>query len=90
MECGVVAGSWNIVRVVVEEVSGTASVSVWLNTMWTDTQRPDTAKGGAPVKAAPRLVVTDPNPLPAGGIAVVTQGDGANVDYLGVLPTSVL
>jgi hypothetical protein len=86
MECGVLARSWNILRVVVEG----GKVSVWLNTMWTDTQGPGTAKGGAPVTAAPRLIAVDPNPLPPGGIAVVTQGDGSNVDYLGVLPTAVL
>jgi hypothetical protein len=88
MECGVVAGSWNILRVVLEG----SRIRVWLNTMWTDTQGPATArKGGTPVTARPRLDVTDDGPaLPAGGISIVTQGSGTNVDYLGVLPVGVL
>ncbi len=94
LENGIVAGAWNLLRVVVStDDEGAVSISVWLNPSFPEVGfvgDPATDAGRTPLPLPPRITVVDWAPLAAGGFGVSAGGGDANVDYASVLPLSVL
>lgn len=93
LENGLVRGAWNMLRVVAgESEGGGVQLSVFFNPMFPETGFVGNASDAfrTPLNIAPRLVVLDANPLPSGDVGVGAGGMPANVDYLSVLPASVL
>lgn len=88
LENGIVMPGWNMLRAAV--VLG--SVTVWFNPMYPETgfvgNSTDSARVPRPLP--PRIEVTDPHPLPAGGLAMLAGVGGMRLDYVSALPISAL
>ncbi len=83
---------WSVLRVALR---GAGGLDVWLNPALQDTGFAGNSSdaGRTPHAPAPRISVVDAQPLPAGagaGVAVAAGGSSARVDYVSVLPLSVL
>ena len=90
LDNGVVDG-WNLLRVVLRS---SGAIEVYFNVALRDTGFVGNASDATRLAhaPAPRIAVLDPQPLPAGGsgLAIAAGGAPARVEYVGVLPASVL
>jgi hypothetical protein len=89
IENGVVNG-WNLIRVAMH-TDGT--LDVYMNPMFQDTGFVGNSSdaGRIPHSIKPRISVTDSQPLPSSGnLAIATTGTSIRVDYISILPLSVL
>ena len=88
IENGLVNG-WNIVRVAMENDGG---IDVYMNPMFKDTGFVGNSSdaGRIPHAIMPRISVVDASPLPSGNLAIGSTGSSTRVDYISVLPLSVL
>jgi hypothetical protein len=85
LECGVITNGWNIVRLAVAK---DGRLRIWLNNMWVDAVNPITA---ARRIIPPRLDAMDSQGLlPPGTALVYCESGGLDIDYVSVLPASVL
>ena len=89
LENGVAVGAWNVLRVLVVG----PRLDVWVNPMMPETGYQGTATDAflAPKPLPTRLSVLDEDPAIRSGGVVMTAGQSAvNVDYISVLPASVV
>ena len=88
LDNGVVDG-WSLLRVVLRR---SGAIDVYLNVALRDTGFEGNAGDATrvPHAPAPRIAAVDPAPLGGSGLAIVARGAPARVEYVGVLPASVL
>jgi hypothetical protein len=93
-EPGLVLDAWNLLRFVLETdaVTGSLTIRAWFNPTVPETGFtgvPEIDASLTPKALPPRLTITDPSPLPAGGIVLCAGGAEARVDYVSALPANV-
>jgi hypothetical protein len=85
---GVVPGGFNILRVA---QFGNGTIAVYFNPYFQEFGFVGNSSdaGRTPHTPPPRILATDPQPLPAGGLAVLAGGVTI-LDYISVLPVGLL
>eukprot|EP00117_Sycon_ciliatum_P003845 scpid46271/ scgid8468/ len=86
-ENGLIVNGWNLLRVAIVG----NKTSVWFNPAHSDA----TGEDGTPQPIKPLIVAVDDNPddpeqIASGDLALVTLDDNMKVDYISLLPISVL